>query len=104
MKPIQVVNETTERMVSDTCRDRFEHFKDAEGEYRFSIGQTLAYLHLLMPADPHEVHAKTNSQEVRYQLDISLITLDHVLTMFLSLPQCPDFSMLHIRRRGQLSV
>ena len=27
LKPIQVDKETTERMVSDTCRDRFERFK-----------------------------------------------------------------------------
>ena len=32
---------------------------------------------------------KTNSQEVRYQL--SLISFHHVLIMFQSLPQCPEF-------------
>ena len=76
----------------------------AEDEYQFLIGQTLVCLHVLMPADPHEVHDKTNSHEVRYQLDILLIALYHVLPMFLSLPQCPDFSMLHIRRRGKFPV
>ena len=43
-----------------------------------------------------------NEQGVRYQL--SMIALYHVLTLFLSLPQCPYFSMLHIRRRGLFSV
>ena len=55
-----------------------------------------------MPADTHEVHEKTNSHVtlVRYQLEISLIAFYHVLTMFLSLPQCPDLSMLHIFGEG----
>ena len=70
----------------------------AEDECQFLIGQTLVCLHLLLPADLREVCEKTNSQEVRYQL--SLISFHHVLTMFLSLPQCPDFQMLHTRRRG----
>ena len=70
-------------------------------DYQFLIGQTLVFLHLVLPADPHEVHEKTNSQVI-YQL--SLISFHHVLTLFLSLPQCPDFSMLNIRRRGLFSV
>ena len=62
---------------------------DGRGECQFLIGQTLVCLHLLLPADLREVREKTNSQEVRYQL--SLISFHHVLTMFLSPPQCPDF-------------
>ena len=65
----------------------------ADNEYQLSllIGQTLVCLHLFLSADPHEVRVKTNSQEVRYQL--SMIAFYLVLTLFLSLPQCPDFSM-----------
>ena len=74
----------------------------AEDEYQFLIGQPLECLHLLLSTDPQEVHEKTNSQEVRYQL--SMIAFYHVLTLFLSLPQSPDFSMLHIQRRGLFSV
>ena len=58
-------------------------------EYQFLIGQTLVFIHLVLPADPHAVHKKTSSQEVRYQL--SLIALYHVLTLFLSLPNVQIF-------------
>ena len=47
-----------------------------EDEYQFLIGQKLECLHFLLPADVHEVHEKTKSHEVRYQL--SLIEFHHV--------------------------
>ena len=36
----------------------------AEDEYQFLIGQTLVCLHLVLSADPHEVHEKTNRGEI----------------------------------------
>ena len=53
----------------------------AEDECQFLISQTLVCLHLVLSADLCEVHEKTNSQEVRYQL--SMIAFYHVYRFFI---------------------
>ena len=71
----------------------------AEVECQFLIGHTLVCLHLLLPADLREVREKNELPGGEISAIVDFVS--SCLTMFLSLPQCPDFLMLHIWRRGQ---
>ena len=52
-----------------------------------------------MPADPHEVHEKTNSHEVRYQLDISLIALSCFNHVSVTVTMSRFFDVTYLEKR-----